>query len=358
MDDNILNIIEEKVGGVRTESIDISTNEIMSLIESKEMIIQPDYQRLFRWDNEQKSKLIESIILELPIPEIYVIENHDGIFELIDGLQRVSSITQFVNPHILNLDPLILNGCDIIHELNGHSYEQLPLRLRLRLKRAVLRTVIIKRQSKSHLRYQMFKRLNTGGSNLSEQEIRNVTARMIGEKGAAFYEFIQRCASNPFYQEYTETISESDLAKRINEEFVIRFFAGLHSTSSFKGNLTEWLNSYMEDVLLEKIPFDYEQKEEIFKETFQSLAESLGASSFVRFKNGKPVGALAPAYFEAVSISVAKLIVDGKKPSFEKLQETIPNALQDTEFKKFTGPGSSKKADLEGRINFIYQALE
>ncbi|WP_226889193.1 DUF262 domain-containing protein [Nostoc sp. MG11] len=94
-------IIDQKIGEVRTESLDFSFGEIVNLHSNKELIIQPEYQRLFRWTDEQKSRLIESIILELPIPQIFVIENENGVFELIDGLQRVSSVIQFIDPSLL-----------------------------------------------------------------------------------------------------------------------------------------------------------------------------------------------------------------------------------------------------------------
>ncbi|MDD4617126.1 MAG: DUF262 domain-containing protein, partial [Alphaproteobacteria bacterium] len=88
--------IDEKIGEVRTETVDLSVGEIGNLHENKEFIIHPEYQRLFRWSTEQKSRLIESILIELPIPQIFVIENSDGVYELIDGLQRVSSTLQFI----------------------------------------------------------------------------------------------------------------------------------------------------------------------------------------------------------------------------------------------------------------------
>ena len=88
--------IDERVGEVRTDTFDISFGEIVNLHQNKELIIQPEYQRLFRWSTNQKSQLIESILLELPVPQIFVIENQDGVFELIDGLQRVSSVIQFL----------------------------------------------------------------------------------------------------------------------------------------------------------------------------------------------------------------------------------------------------------------------
>lgn len=79
--------IDEKIGEVRTEALDLSFGEIVNLHSEQELIIQPEYQRLFRWSDEQKSRLIESILLELPIPQIFVIENSDGVLELIDGSQ-------------------------------------------------------------------------------------------------------------------------------------------------------------------------------------------------------------------------------------------------------------------------------
>ena len=139
-------IIDYKIGEVRTESLDLTFGEIVNLHSSEELIIQPEYQRLFRWSNDEKSRLIESILLELPIPQIFVIEREDGVFELIDGLQRVSSVIQFINPMILNLEPLILQECDLVHELNGFFFEDLPLRLKLRLKRSSINTVIVRKK--------------------------------------------------------------------------------------------------------------------------------------------------------------------------------------------------------------------
>ncbi|TGL63506.1 DUF262 domain-containing protein [Leptospira sarikeiensis] len=357
MEEDILLKIDEKIGEVRTESIDISCNEIMSLIENKEMVIQPDYQRLFRWSDEQKSKLVESIILELPIPEIYVVENEDGIFELVDGLQRVSSITQFVNPEILNLDGFTLNGCDLIDDLNGNQYEDLPLRLKLRLKRAVLRTVIIKRQSKKQLRYQMFKRLNTGGSNLSEQEIRNVTARMIGENGKEFYDFLKKMSDYPAFQICIETLPDTEISKKMDEELILRFFAAKNFLAQYRGNIANWLNEYMESILLKGNIFNYRKEEKIFVDTFTLLSNSLGAASFVRYKAGRPLGSLSPAYYEAVAVGLARSLDFGKIPTIQMLEEVVPKRLQEDVFKRFTGPSASKRSDIEGRINSIFEII-
>ena len=130
----------------------MSFGEIVNLHNSQELVIQPEYQRLFRWTDSQKSHLIESILLELPIPQIFVIENDDGVLELIDGLQRVSSVLQFIDPTSLELDPFTLRTCGLVTSLNGLQFEELPLSLRLRIKRSPIRVVVIKRQSRSFLR--------------------------------------------------------------------------------------------------------------------------------------------------------------------------------------------------------------
>jgi hypothetical protein len=182
----LMNIIDEKIGEVRTEAIDLSFGEIVNLKTQDEIKIDPEYQRLFRWSSEQKSRLVESILLRLPIPPVFFVENEDGRYELIDGLQRISSMIQFIEPSLLGAEALELTGCDIIAPLNGYSYERLPLTLRLQVKRSAVRAVIIKRQSKHFLRYEMFKRLNTGGSLLSPQEIRNCSARLFGDTGISF----------------------------------------------------------------------------------------------------------------------------------------------------------------------------
>ena len=143
--------IDKKIGEVRTESLDLSFGEIINLYTNKELIIQPVYQRLFRWSSQQKSRLIESVLLELPIPQIFTIENSDGVLELIDGLQRISSVIQFIDSKVIDLDPLVLEGCDQINDLNNERYDDLPMRLKLRLKRSSVRTVVISHSKKQDL---------------------------------------------------------------------------------------------------------------------------------------------------------------------------------------------------------------
>jgi uncharacterized protein with ParB-like and HNH nuclease domain len=109
---------------IRTTAVDFSFGELLNLHRDKEIVIRPEYQRLFRWSNEQRSRLIESIIMGLPIPPIFLIENDNGVLELIDGLQRTSSVLQFLDHEAIEQPELILQGCDFIKKLNGNTKSQ------------------------------------------------------------------------------------------------------------------------------------------------------------------------------------------------------------------------------------------
>lgn len=350
--------IDQKVGEVRTEAVDFTFGEIVNLYTQKELIIQPDYQRLFRWSEVQQSRLIESILLEIPIPNIFVIENENGVFELIDGLQRVCSVIRFIDPTQLNEEALELVGCDLIKELNQKKYDELPLSLRLRIKRSSVRTIVIKKQSRSFLKYELFKRLNTGGSSLSSQEIRNCSARMLGESGVSFYTFLKEKANNQHFKSCIDTISASDLDQKGDEELVLRFLAVKNGRDLFKGSVRDWLDGYMEKVLLSEIPIDYPQESHIFDKLFKYFDALLGSGSFVKYRGNTPIGALAPAYYEAITIGVLNVFEKINQVDQMQVKQIIIDTIQSIEFRQYTGPGANSRQKLDGRIRVIQEALE
>ena len=350
--------IDSQIGEIRTDALDISFGEIINLHAEDELIIQPEYQRLFRWSEEQQSRLVESILLELPIPQVFVIENEEGVFELIDGLQRISSMIHFLDSSKIDLEPLSLSGCDIVPELNGHTFNSLPLRLRLKLKRSAVRMIIIKRQSKPFLKYEMFKRLNTGGEILTPQEIRNCSSRMVGESGTEFYSFIQESAQFAPFKLCTSSISEADLERKGDEELVLRFFALKNGMDLFKGNVRDWLDEYMESILLGSETFDYHVEKAYFSKTFGFLAECLGRYAFVRYKDDRPLGSLAPAYFEAITTGVLRHIDHIRTGDADAVREAIVQSVQSNDFKEVTGSGASSIWKLKKRTSLITEAVE
>jgi Protein of unknown function DUF262 len=350
--------ISQRVGEVRTDSFDMSFGEIANLHVNKELIIQPEYQRLFRWSQQQKSHLIESILLELPVPEIFVIENQDGVFELIDGLQRISTILQFMESESIGLPPLRLDGCTLIEKLNGILFTEMPLSLRLRLKRSPIRMVVIKKQSQSFLRYEMFKRLNTGGANLEPQEIRNCSARMLGEPGIKFYNFLVSLSNDENFSACANYLPQPEKEKKGAEELVLRFFAAKNFADEFKGSVRDWLDNYMENVLLGKIDFDKEVEAKSFKKVMEFAHSKLGDTAFLRYRGDTPVGSLPPAYFEAISIGIYESFDKVKNKSAADLRKSVSELVQSVGFREVTGPGANSKEKLKMRISLVSKALK
>lgn len=148
---NLIENVDNQIIQIRTKSLDVSFNELYDMYRDGELAIAPDYQRLFRWDEEKQSRFIESLILEMPVPPIFVIESEEGVYELIDGLQRISSYLHFRGEELGEKErlPLQLIGCDIVQELNGYSYEKLPKTLQKKLKKALYEWKSLKRRVKT-----------------------------------------------------------------------------------------------------------------------------------------------------------------------------------------------------------------
>ena len=357
----LLSAIDGAVTRVRTKALDFSFNELFDMYKSDELIIEPEFQRLFRWKEIRQSQFIESLILELPIPPIYVIEIQDGKYELIDGLQRLSSYFHFRGKHPNFKDEerhLRLVGCDVLKELNGFCYEELPSSVQIRLKRQSVRTEVLRRESDKRLRYYMFKRLNTGGERLSEQEIRNCTIRLLDN---TFNDFIKRMAQNDDYVACMAELTDEKREQLAMEEFVLRFFGMKNNRQEYEKNVGEFLTEYMEavsDPERKDVTFDYDVEEKIFASTFRVLNEALGEGAFSGVnKQGNIQGYFSALHFEALTMglqaSLDKLAAadDALKTKFK---DKILEVKKDAEFQKLTkGGGKNYAAALEARIDFV-----
>lgn len=338
---------------IRTTAVDFSFGELLNLHNDKEIVIRPEYQRLFRWSQEQRSRLIESIILGLPIPPIFLVEGPFGVLELIDGLQRTSSVLQFLDHNAIGEPELELVGCDIIDELNGKTFSGLPLAVRLKIKRSPIRATIINKSGDAFVKYEMFKRLNTGGSLLSAQEIRNCSSRMI-DGGGVFYDAIQEMAKYPAFVEATSRLPETVKARRADEELVLRFFAVTLFRDQYHGNIEEWLDSIMESILFERVEFDLVRQKENFEKTFELVYEKLGNAAFTRFTDdGEPTGRLAPAYYEATAHAFSSCSDSIAVLNAGEVREKLIAAYSDQRFLESTGPGANTISKLEQRIQVV-----
>ncbi|MHC5759995.1 DUF262 domain-containing protein [Nostoc sp.] len=258
---------------------------------------------------------------------------------------------------MLNLESLVLQGCDLVKDLDGKKFEDLPIRLRLTIKRSSVRTVVIKRQSKSFLRYAMFKRLNTGGEILDPQEIRNCSARMVGDYGINFYTFIQKKASHPAFINCTQTLAPVEKEKKGDEELVLRFLATKNAQNLFKGSVRDWLDNYLEKIILKEIDFDYENEEEQFDRLFTFLSNALGEEAFVKYRGNNPIGGLATAYYEAITVGTLNALDQIRNVPTNVVKQKVIDIVQSELFRNYTGSGANKRASLLGRIDTIKNAL-
>lgn len=363
---SLLKELDERSSQIRFEVIDFSTGELIRLHENSEIIIQPAFQRMFRWTQAQQSRLIESMLLGLPIPQIVLFQRQDGVLELIDGLQRVSSVIRFITgkrpgpPDEDEGTSTKLTGCDILLSLNGLDFASLEGVLQLELKRKTFRAIVIRRTNDPNLRYEMFKRLNAGGSPAEAHEIRNASLRIVGEPGERFLSFLARCAVQSGFQDTTDTLSDQGKQRLGREELVLRFFALKVSLDTYKGSISDWLDDFSEAVATQRINFDYSAEEEAFSRLFTAISEKLGTEAFVKHKNNRALGGLAPAYFDAVTMGLLPLVdrleAAGSDTAKRILSEAVGHENED--FRENVGPGANAVPRLHRRIAEVRRVFE
>ena len=150
---------------------DRMVKDLVGEIDSGMVILDPDYQRNYVWSNTKASSLVESILLNIPIPVIYASEDEEGKWIIVDGLQRLFSLKRFYD------DQFKLAGLETLEELNGFKYSKLEESAQKRLDRGELRVIVLQNDSDPNIQFDIFMRLNTGAVKLNEQELRNCLYR-------------------------------------------------------------------------------------------------------------------------------------------------------------------------------------
>jgi len=352
--EKLLETIDKQSLTVSTDSLDISFGEISSMYDGGELEIRPAYQRLFRWNATQQSQFIESLLLGLPIPPIFVIETEARKYELIDGLQRVSTYLRFTGV-LADKTKLKLSNCDIVPELNSLTIDDLSPALRIKVKRSYVKMYIIKKESLPRIKYDMFKRLNTGGSLLEAQEIRNSTIRFLDE---TFIDFIQKLSKDKNFKSCLGYVQDYLLERQFDDELVLRFFTLKNGNLKHyqKGGLetlADFLTKYAEDVATKTVIFDYETEEGVFTKTFEVLNKVMGKNAFSKDEQSRQFLAF---HYEAISVAITSIStkVDVKNTThITKLKENLSALKQDTSFQEATGNKGRKQTSGEDYLKFL-----
>lgn len=313
--DNLQVQIESASRSIFTDSYSMSIGEVMSMYKEKEIDVHPEFQRAFRWEIEQKSSLIESILLGIPMPPIFIFHRNDGIWDVIDGQQRLSTIFQFagiyrnetdeIQPKIELVKTKFLPALDgIVWEDEDSERYQLTTAQRLLIKRAKIDIKLLKSTSDANAKYDLFQRLNSGGSHLTPQEVRTCLIIMENKQ---FYEKLLAMSRN---QDFRDTLPLTERAIREQEdlEFVIRFIVARNcSTESLPSSLHEHLDNSIVSLIRDS-SFDIDRETETFNRTFSLLNSRFGGDSFKRFNQEKQIfeGATTISAFETLTPAVSK----------------------------------------------------
>ena len=192
--------VEQGRRQIRADGYAMSLGELASLYDEKELEIQPKFQRFFRWNTEQKTRLVESILLGIPLPQIFVSQRDDGVWEVVDGLQRLSTLFEFMGKlrgESGAKEPLRLTDAKYLPALDGVLWHDLSAPLRIDFRRAKVNVSILNRGSDRRAKYDLFERLNIGGPPLSEQEVRNCILLMEDEE---FYDWLQNLSETESFR--------------------------------------------------------------------------------------------------------------------------------------------------------------
>ncbi|MES2701968.1 MAG: DUF262 domain-containing protein [Bacteroidota bacterium] len=369
----LIGAIDNKLEKVHTQSLDLSFNELLDMYREGELKIDPEYQRVFRWSEGARSRFVESLLLEMPVPPIYVIEENDGKYLLIDGLQRISSYLHLRGElSASHLDPVVSVGekltlvdCDIVTELNGKTYDNLGSALQIRLKRAFIRVEVVRKGSDPRFKYHMFKRLNTGGQLLSEQQIRNCTIRLLS---SAFNDFIIDLSHGQDFSLCIQNITDEQRLNAYDQELVLRFLALKNDRDKFKHDVSDFLTEYMESVSepeeQKRREFKYPEEREIFEKTFKVLARSLGelAFGYANRTRNNITRSFGIYHFEAITLGLQGIleVLDPMDDNqMAKVAEALKTIKLDPQFiTHTTGGGKNSRGQMRTRVDFVENKLK
>jgi len=336
----LLKKLEETKNSLSTDRLDMSFGEIMSMYERSEIIIDPIFQRLFRWTEYQQTRFIESLLLGIPIPPIFVAEDQDGRWELVDGLQRISTVFSFFG--LLNKMPeknnWILKHGELIPELENFGCKDLPLKLQLNIKRSVCRIEIVKWNSKYDMRYELFNRLNTGGAALTDQEIRNCIFRGVSN------EFNNFLSSQSKKQIFVDLIgpTEKQVEELYLDELVLRFCALYNNAENIKENISEHMTSFMKRIV------SYTGRISDFEEIFNRTLNLLQPIGKEVFRGSNHV--LSTSLYDGIMIGIAQNIDKYESKDTPYLIKKINILKSDEDFKRASGSAANSKTRIQKRL--------
>ncbi len=330
--------------------IDYTLGQLAQMVEDGEIDLKPEYQRRHRWNIRKKSALIESFIMNVPVPPIYLNEDELGEYSVIDGKQRLLAISEFISGQ------LELSGLTIFSELNNKSFDELaPKYKRVIKSRQKLKAILILRQTDPDVKFETFMRLNTGGVPLNAQEIRN--AAFTGP----FNDMLLEVSQVPQFHALLgiEEREKSRMWVQMRDvEFVLRYLTFRDDISSFtsrqRNQMTEYMaaNRHMDEEQLKATRED-------FLATLGSVEACFGVHAFRRWnpQKGEWIDRILAALYDAQMFSCMEISSDSARPKQEQILEEMKKLFENEDFQQYISVSTNTPTHFNGRIQMVRKML-
>jgi hypothetical protein len=338
------NELSEQRRTVSFDVYDLAVKQLVDFVGDGTIDIAPDYQRQFVWGPERQSQFVESVFIGIPIPSLFMATNTDSTWEVIDGVQRLSTLIHFCGDdkqrQKLRLrSGLALEGLEKLCHFNGYTFSGLPQSLRTAFHLRPIRITVLNDKSDMKVRFDLFERLNAGGVLLQPQEIWNCVYR------GPFNDLLKELADSDSLRTVLR-IKKGSENNGTREEMVLRFFAYLDRYKKFEHSVKDFLNDYMQDMNYHK-SLSYHR--EIFTKSFRFLASEL-PDGVVR---GGRTSVTPVNLFEAITVGTALVLRGGDQPK----RRVLKSLLDDEGLRSLTTGATNSRKMVAGRIQFVANRL-
>ncbi len=316
--------------------------ELLAGKMSKDEFVVPPYQRAYTWEEDRKSRFIESLLLGLPIPFLFFWEMPDGKLEIVDGSQRLRTIAEFVR------GDLRLGELDSLTALSGFKFSDLPESRRRKIYNRSIRGIVLNEHADEQARFDMFERINTGSKVANKAEVRR------GALAGPFMDLIIELADAPKFAALAP-VSKKELDEREREELLTRFFAYSDGLEGYKDRPSEFIFNYVKqtNVQVTVDPALLDHYRARFNETMDFI-DRVFPYGFRRNVKGK---ATPRARFEAIAVGSCLALNERPALAQEAVADVLPWLTSD-DFKKVTGSdGANAIARLRERTGFVRDKL-
>lgn len=334
---------------------DLSFREIITMYDEDEMV-KPELQRNYVWDKNEASRFIETILLGLPVPSIFLANTDDEKSLIIDGYQRIMTVFDYVKG-IFSKDKSLFKLTNNVNERwAGKAFNQLEDNEKRKILKTTIHAIMFEQkhpQNDDTSMYQIFERINTGGRTLTPQEIRNCVYH--NEINALLIKLNQDINWRALYGKNIES--------RMNDmEFILRFLYLIYSDYSGKNSiiLKKELNKFMDTKI--NSSYNIQEYEKIFTTTMAFLANK-STDAFKNIKeDGTYISRLNPTVFDSVAIATARKIREGKleelkQISIQEFNERHNELLNDKTFIEASSQHTTKVENINKRINLAGKML-